>query len=272
MLGKLLKHEWNATMKVLLPANGVVILFTILGRIMLGLKIFEIDNEIIGAVGGLCLAVYILSLFAVSIACIIYIAIRFYKTVYTDEGYLLHTLPVTSTEITWSKMLIGTMWSLITCIVVIASVLVLVTGSVSAEDFRAIYREARINLLSTHFGSVFTGWMIFGIFFAILNCFYSTLWLFASISFGQLITKHKVLGAFIGYAIGYFMAQIVSIVVLLVSGTMNKALLMEENVGFDSIISYFNSVFGISFVITLIFTILYYLFTSYMMRRRLNLD
>lgn len=271
MLGKLLKHEWNATMKVLLPANGVVILLTVLGRIMLGLKIFDIDNEVMGVIGSLCLTAYILSLFTVSIACTIYIAVRFYKTVYTDEGYLLHTLPVTATEITWSKMLIGALWSLITCIVIIASIFILITGSVSAVDFQNICREA-MKAINTYIGDVFTGWVVFGVFTAILNSFYTTLWLFASISFGQLITKHKVLGAFIGYAIGYFLAQIVSTIVLFISGTMNKAMLMGEDTSVDAVVSYVNSVFGITFVITLVFTVLFYLFTSYMMKRRLNLD
>lgn len=269
MLGKLLKHEWNATMKVLLPANGVIILMTILGRIMLGLNVFETDSEIVALIGVLCLMLYILSLFAVCIACTIYIAVRFYKTVYTDEGYLLHTLPVTSTEITWSKMLIGALWNLITSIVISASVFVLVFGCLSPGSFGEMMNQLS-NLISTYLGSVFTGWVIFGIFLTILTSFYSTLWIFAAVSFGQLMSKHKVLGAFIGYAIGYIVSQVVSTVVLIISGLTNQAMLLDESV--DAVITYVNTTFGISFVIALVFTVLYYFFTSYMMKRRLNLD
>ncbi|HKM22697.1 MAG TPA: hypothetical protein VJZ01_11745 [Lachnospiraceae bacterium] len=269
MLGKLLKHEWNATMKVLLPANVVIVLLTVLGRIMLGLNIFETDSEIVQMIAVLCLILYILSLFAVCIACTIYIAVRFYKTVYTDEGYLLHTLPVTSTEIIWSKMMIGALWNLITSIVISVSVLLLVFGSLSPGSFGEMMNELS-KLISTYLGSVFTGWVVFTVFLSVLSCFYSTLWLFAAISFGQLISKHKVLGSFIGYAIGYIVAQIVATVAMTANGLTNQAMLLDESV--DAVITYVNTTFGISFVITLVFTVLYYFVTSYMMKRRLNLD
>ena len=84
------------------------------------------------------------------------------------------------------------------------------------------------------------------------------------------MSKHKVLGAFIGYAIGYIVSQVVSTVVLIISGLTNQAMLLDESV--DAVITYVNTTFGISFVIALVFTVLYYFFTSYMMKRRLNLD
>ena len=40
----------------------------------------------------------------------IYFAIRFYKNLYTDEGYLMHTLPVKPWMLIVSKLTIGTIW------------------------------------------------------------------------------------------------------------------------------------------------------------------
>ena len=46
MLGKLFKHEFKATGKVLLPLNLALIGVTIIGMIMLGLKVFSFNGMV----------------------------------------------------------------------------------------------------------------------------------------------------------------------------------------------------------------------------------
>jgi len=269
MLGKLIKHEWNATMKVLLPANAVLILITIIGRIMLGTKLFETDNEVVMVIGTLSLTLYILSLFTVSIACSIYLAVRFYKTVYSDESYLLHTLPVTTHEIICAKTLVGTIWILITSIFVVGSAAVLIIGSVSPSEMQTLYRDIAYGIDTYFAGSSFTAMVILVIFMFILSSVYSILWIFLSISLGQLMTKHKVLGSFIAYGVLYFLMQIITTISMFATGVWKKAMNLNSAEG---VIDYFNAVFIMSVAITLVFSVISYFVTSYMMKNKLNLD
>lgn len=270
MLGKLMKHEWNAVMRVMLPANAVLLIITILGRIMISAKIFEVDNAFMQVLGGLSMTIYVLCLLAVGVCCTIFLGWRFYKTVYTDEGYLLHTLPVTANEIVLSKTLVGVCWSLITSILLFASVLILVLGAIPATEFTAVMREMA-HYIDVYIGARFTAWVIFFVFMLIVGSFYGVLWLFAGISFGQFMPKHKVLGAFIGFGISYFAMQIISMVTMFCCGIMNKATQMMDG-STDAIISYMESVYLLSFGLSVVFVILFYLFTHYMMNKKLNLD
>ena len=109
MLGKLMKHEFKTTSKVILPLYLILVVLTIFARIF-AQSLFTAENSNIdsigfGLFGGLSVILYILGLFAVSIASFIYLLVRFYKNLFGDEGYLMHTLPVTSWELLSSCLL-----------------------------------------------------------------------------------------------------------------------------------------------------------------------
>lgn len=272
MLGKLLKHEWKSVTKVMLPACLVLVAITILGRIMMTTRGFDSPNQFVQVLASFALVLYVLCLMAVSLLCTVFLGYRFYKTTYTDEGYLLHTLPVSTHEIILSKAITGAAWSLITSLLLMGSVAVLVLGSVPESEISSLMRDISYGI-NTYIGPKFTAWCILLVFTMIVSSFYSLLWLFAGISFGQLLPKHKVLGAFIGLALGYFVMYIVSLITMLAGGLMNKAMLMVENSSsFEPVIDYLETTYLMSFGLTAVFTVLFYLFTNYMMKKKLNLD
>ena len=75
---------------------------------------------------GLSIFFYVLAIAAGSIAVTVCVAVRYYKNVYTDEGYLTNTLPVTARQIVISKLSVGILWSIITGAVVCISVMSLI--------------------------------------------------------------------------------------------------------------------------------------------------
>ena len=105
MLKKLLKYEWKETARLLLPINLALIVLTVLGCAMLSTSIFDSEVSIFFAVPLLIL--YIISIIAFSSVTIIYIYVRFYKNLYTAEGYLMHTLPVTPMQLFHSKLIVA---------------------------------------------------------------------------------------------------------------------------------------------------------------------
>ena len=73
-----------------------------------------------GIAAGLYIFVYVLFIFAIVVATYVYLAIRFQKNLFSDEGYLTHTLPVSPTKLIWSKMLVAWAWIAIDLVCVIA--------------------------------------------------------------------------------------------------------------------------------------------------------
>ena len=109
MLGKLFKHEFKATAKVLLPLNLVLVLVTIIGMIILNLDIFS--GTAMALVGAAYLILYILAIFALFIMTYVILMMRFYKSMYSDQGYLTHTLPVSPLALLNTKLLTGVCWT-----------------------------------------------------------------------------------------------------------------------------------------------------------------
>lgn len=77
MLGKLIKHEWHATKRILLPINLALLLITLVGCLFLGTDILQTENSLPLVI--LLLLLYALSLIALITVSGIYLLIRFYK-------------------------------------------------------------------------------------------------------------------------------------------------------------------------------------------------
>ena len=123
MLGKLMKYEWQATWKLLLPANLLIVVMTFFACMAIRLNFGEIKNDgiVFGAV--MILATYVGSMFVVMIGTAIYLIYRFYTSTYGDQGYLLHTLPVDKHHIVIAKVTVSTAWVLFSSFLMYLSVL-----------------------------------------------------------------------------------------------------------------------------------------------------
>ena len=98
MLGKLMKHEWLSTWKVPTALCIYLGILTILGCTSFVSPLWQSDNMVVQVIAGFSIFIYILSLIGICIAIFAYFVVRFYRNMYTDEGYLMHTLPVKSWE------------------------------------------------------------------------------------------------------------------------------------------------------------------------------
>ena len=104
MLGKLIKHEWKSTYKMGCLMLVVIALITVFGWLAFQTPMWKSlsRNDFsfgwLDIFGFLTLMMYVLLLVGVNFGILIYLGVRFYKTMYTDEGYLTHTLPVESTS------------------------------------------------------------------------------------------------------------------------------------------------------------------------------
>ena len=86
----------------------------------------------------------------ISFATSLLTAIRFYKNLFSDEGYLTLTLPVTRGQHLFSKTIVGTAWCLLDQLLLLGSIFLIF----HAEPLRDLFNANKAELLEA-FG--FTG-------------------------------------------------------------------------------------------------------------------
>lgn len=276
MLGKLIKHEFKDTGKVLLPLNLALIGVTIIGMIVLGLKIFETDNIAIGFLIVALVLFYILAIVALFIVTYIYLMIRFYRSMYSSEGYLTHTLPISTFSILNTKILVSVFWAFLTMLLSVASVFALIftalgaSGELSSVDWSYFWSEMEY-VFGTSIGAVI-GW---GLLFMLISSFSGLLMIYCSISIGQLFNKYKVGAAIVTYVIIYIVLQIVSMIVSLSHGlfTVNNT---EYYTSVYNELTTFRELFGssltVSMIQSIVLIIIYYVTCVYISNKKLNLE
>lgn len=281
MLKKLFKYEWKAFWKVPTAINVFLGIMTFIGIISLASPFWELDIRGIEIMLGLAVFFYILAIAAGSIGVTIAITARYYKNIYTDEGYLTNTLPVTARQIILSKLFVGVIWSFITGAAVSISVFSLIyTASLSYSDVNIFYEfwqdfpeflrffreEAKISFFLFAF---------LGLIYLVLSTALSILKLYTAIALGQLFSRHKVAGAVMWYIGEYVVFEIITSFLRGIPSYSNGLFSFFFSYG----ISYYNSN-SYSVLLSMLIAIgfclavcagLYFL-TEHMLKNRLNLD
>lgn len=275
MLGKLIKHEWLSTWKVPTALCIYISILTILGCVSFLSPMWESDHILIEIIAALSVILYIFSLFALTITVFVYFVVRFYRNMYTNEGYLMHTLPVKTWELLFSKGLLFFIWTLISALVMIFSVSLLVLTAVSTIDGVALSTiwetfKAGIPELSALweelFGFSFGAYWLIVALSSLIGIIYAILMIYTSISVGQLFHKFKVLASFIAYACISFIVQTIVSLIQMPLMMIN----IENNLGeFGNV---FSSTIWIALAINIVLAIVYACITNFIMRKKLNLD
>ena len=110
MLTKLISHEWKDTFKVPALLLTITVLLSAASLVYFSVADQASAGTDLNVRNFVLYIAYILILSGLSMILTIYFAIRFYKNLYTDEGYLMHTLPVKPWMLIVSKLTIGTIW------------------------------------------------------------------------------------------------------------------------------------------------------------------
>ena len=127
MLGKLLKHEFRATGRLMLPALGAVLVLAVLANF--SIRFIQVtDSTFLAILFGLVIGAFGIGMIAAAVMTLVLMILRFYRNLLRDEGYLMHTLPVSVHELVWSKLIVSLVWfavtGLVICLVVILTALI----------------------------------------------------------------------------------------------------------------------------------------------------
>lgn len=260
MLGKLINQEIKASARFLLPTYLVLICISILNRFILNLKL---NSGLLQIIPTFLLLTYVIAIFTVLVTSFVLMISRFYKNFLTDEGYLMFTLPVTTRDLILSKMIVTFCYTLISVLTTILSLLIVFATPYRLELLHEIILDAyeEILLLNTNIPLV----IFLGIVFIITTLILNILNIYASIALGQLYSKHKLLGSFIAYMVIYAAFQAIGLFVVVIVSITNV------NVDFTPAHFYY-VVTVVTILSSILLSIVFYNITSYMFRRKLNLD
>ena len=154
MLGKLIKYEWRGLRFPLLIMLGVLGVATLLTCLL----IFTINPKYDSVPSGLSVLSLILSIMlyyfgiiGCSVGTMLIIAIRFYKTTYTDQGYLTHTLPVETKTLLAAKTITSVLCYLLMLLGIAATLLIIIgaiyTHICNLSAYEGVYLDQQIGEL-----------------------------------------------------------------------------------------------------------------------------
>lgn len=272
MLRKLFKHEFKETAKLLLPLDLVLLAVTVIGCILLGSSILQ--NESLQMLSFSCMMIYILSIFALFIITAVYLTVRFYKTMYAAQGYLTHTLPVSTISIIHTKLLTAVFWLLIAAVITTGSIFLLIRIA-AGNDWDPAAFSIAADALYESFGIPFGEFMSYIILSVLFSCFSMVLMIFASLSVGQLFGQHRILAAVVTYIVFYIIQQIISMIVLFAIGIGNTYDFSDEVLLSDApnaVASFYRGTFITGIIEALVFAIAFYITGRYITCKHLNLE
>jgi hypothetical protein len=258
MLGKLLKHEWIATVRRYGLFYLVLAAVTLVAAVLHALPV---DNVVFGFFEGTVLVLYVIAVIGVVFCSTAMGVIRFYKNMVSDEGYLTFTLPAKVEELVLAKFIVAYVWQIVTVALSAVSLfLVFVPGHIEMKELSAVLSQ-----LSDHFG-VLLPVFIFTLFFSLM---YQILTYYLSIAIGQLFGTYKIVGAVVAYCAISFVVELALMVVML--GAM-------VIIGFDKVDAFMSSMNGMTkFYLfstgwMIILGVVEYFVICHLLKKKLNLS
>ena len=274
MLTKLISHEWKDTFKVPALLLTITVLLSAASLVYFSVADQASAGTDLNVRNFVLYIACILILSGLSMILIIYFAIRFYKNLYTDEGYLMHTLPVKPWMLIVSKLTIGTIWFYLIDLLLVGAITLI---TLIALPTMAYFSPEDLLELRTMFQSYHTIFTVPSILFLaipvmIISSVFSLLTIYASISLGQLFSSHKVLASILCY-LG--LSTILSTAMMLLTAPTTAGVFIIQSTSANPMADFASiywSIMLISLFANLILCVPAFWICNYVMKRCLNLD
>ena len=140
MLGKLIKHEFRATGRVMLPLLGAALVLSPVAGLVL--RAFDRGGfgELVKVLGGTFVGLFITAVAAVCVTSVVIMVRRFNSNLLQDEGYLMFTLPVSTHALIWSKLIVSFAWFAAAAVFSALSVMIVTAVCNAGADFSGAIR------------------------------------------------------------------------------------------------------------------------------------
>lgn len=286
MLKQLLKYEFKATKSLYF---GLYLALALLS-VVLGVT-FRQEHALAHSTSFqnlevILMIVYVSVILAIAVLCFVNTIQRFYQNLLGREGYLMHTLPVTETQLILSKLITSMVWVLCSGLVGIVCITVMVAvGVFDPETFGMVDWESWKQLWGMLYGELGARFWLVTFWTILINLARLAdliLCVYAACMIAHPFRKHVVILAFIGL-------NIVENQIDKLLGTNHVNLFMDITYRVADVnvtgVSYgvtpmqtMTTAFGAGsgylfcFVVTSAFAAAYFFLTRWLMKNKLNLE
>ena len=275
MFVKLLKYDVKYTFRII----SVVILLALATSLVFSASLF-LSEKVPGVIlfSMIMLFPYLISIVALSASPFVVMCVRSYKNLYSDEGYLTFTLPVTSTQIIFSKVVTYLLLTVVTFAafaVCVGIPMLVVTYSFATEgifDFIRLVMDYMIFTLKSYVDFTkdgLTAFAVINVLNIVISCISTPILILFSFSVGQLVNKYKLLMAFLVYYMFNFVSNTLISVINAVVSPSND-LLVEESIQQFELAALTQTTLT-STVVTAVLTVSMFFVTRHIMSKKLNL-
>ncbi len=275
MLGKLLKHEFRATSRVMLPVFLALLALSVLANF--AIRIMERDNNpiVLELACGLIVVAFSICLVAAILITVILMVQRFHNNLLTDEGYLMFTLPTSIHNLICSKIIVSVVWFILTIVVILLSALLCCMNMEMLTSFSQVMHQLLQGLpMLTSIETVSNlGFIIEGIVLVLVCCSILCLEFYAAMAVGYGFANRKGLMSVIFFFIFQFVSQFLTTALLLLA-TDNPVSIhfMDELAVTLSGPAQVHVAMLIIIAFCLIYFAIFYVITALSLKKRLNLE
>ncbi len=284
MLGKLIKHEFRATGRLMAPLFGALLLLAVFSRVTNQI-LQQVPNptRVLYIVSVLLAIVYVLAGLGVMVFSTVLMIKRFHQNFLTDEGYLMFTLPVSVHSLLWSKLITAALFFLFTFAAeLLALAIVIWQGGVSTELYNNFISGLR------ELGSYYTGNGIaialetFAMLF--VSLLVTCLLFYAPMSIGYSFANHKGLLSVVFYFVIQAVQQIFGVCTLagladdssllnhLLQNVFSGGRMVVVSEAPHAVAQFFHGTMLLSLLADLVLGAILYFLTYFMLRKRRNLQ
>lgn len=259
MFIKLFKYDFKAVFFKLIPFIILVFVFAILVRLVNLITIAASSQVIFELMTGLVNMFFVFALGILFVYAEVLTIMRYAKSLFKDQGYLTHTLPVSKHKLLLSQILVAMIVFIITALIVFLAVVI---AYFSSNMFRGFFE-----FVAEFFEKVYTGNMIVTIILFILllpvSMIQSMIVIYLGIALGHAHATHKSLLSLI-YCI------VISNVLQFIVGTLIFVFLLFFTPAYAEVS--INLMLGMILLMLTVITVASYFLTIFTMKRRLNLE
>ena len=137
MLGKLIKYDFKSINKVMYIYFIVAFILALLTRFVETLE----QITIVTIIDKILVGTLISCMFSIAITCLLRIWAKFRTSIYKDESYLTHTLPVKKSTIYNSKMIVAYISVIISFIVILACFFIVLLNNGMFEYIKDTFNQ-----------------------------------------------------------------------------------------------------------------------------------
>ena len=272
MLRKLLKHEFRATGRIMLPLF-LILLATSVGANLSIRGMLDTDNRFLNILGSLLIVAFVVAVIGVCVMSMVVMVQRFYKNLLQDEGYVMMTLPVSTHQHIWSKLIVSAVWFALTIVMVCVAGLIMAFDISAIEEIGDLFRE--LFRYATAYYAL-NGTAIVAEFLVV--CFLGScamcLHFYTALAIGHSFSGHKMAWSVAWYFILQFAVQFVGgmLVVLLDESWLHHLLLGWTDSWEISGMAAIHIGMLVLIVGELVYAAVFYFLTTYFLKKRLNLE